>query len=61
MTQRADAHIVRLASLSRWSEMLVHSTTLRSMDQGRAIYSMVFRTIRNAEGEAEKSFSKVKG
>src|SRR6266581_2007771 len=38
MTQRADAHIV--AASVPLSEMFGYSTTLRSMSQGRAIYSM---------------------
>src|SRR5574341_983047 len=40
MTQRADAHIV--AASVPLSEMFGYSTTLRSMSQGRAIYSMQF-------------------
>src|SRR5439155_603315 len=40
MTQRADAHVV--AASVPLSEMFGYSTTLRSMSQGRAIYSMQF-------------------
>src|SRR5438552_3904052 len=40
MTQRADAHVI--AASVPLSEMFGYSTTLRSMSQGRAIYSMQF-------------------
>src|SRR2546427_421741 len=40
MTQRADAHVI--AASVPLSEMFGYSTTLRSMSQGRAIYSIQF-------------------
>src|SRR2546427_656592 len=60
MTQRADAHIV--AASVPLSEMFGYSTTLRSMSQGRAIYSMEFLHYQEVpKAKAEEIVSKVKG
>src|SRR5256885_2287542 len=60
MTQRADAHVV--AASVPLSEMFGYSTTLRSMSQGRAIYSMQFSHYREVpKTKAEEIVSKVKG
>jgi elongation factor G len=60
MTQRADAHIVG-ASVPL-SEMFGYSTTLRSMSQGRAIYSMEFSHYQEVpKAKAEEIVAKVKG
>ena len=60
MTQRADAHIV--AASVPLSEMFGYSTTLRSMSQGRAIYSMQFSHYQEVpKAKAEEIVSKVKG
>src|SRR5438034_64993 len=60
MTQRADAHIV--AASVPLSEMFGYSTTLRSMSQGRAIYSMQFSHYQEVpKTKAEEIVSKVKG
>jgi len=60
MTQRADAHVV--AASVPLSEMFGYSTTLRSMSQGRAIYSMQFSHYREVpKSKAEEIVSKVKG
>jgi len=60
MTQRADAHIV--AASVPLSEMFGYSTTLRSMSQGRAIYSMEFSHYQEVpKAKAEEIVSKVKG
>jgi elongation factor G len=40
MSQRSDAQVVR--AMVPLSEMFGYSTTLRSMTQGRAIYTMQF-------------------
>jgi elongation factor G len=40
MSQRSDAQVIK--SLVPLSEMFGYATTLRSMTQGRAIYSMQF-------------------
>jgi elongation factor G len=59
MTQRADAHIV--AASVPLSEMFGYSTTLRSMSQGRAIYSMEFSHYQEVpKAKAEEIVSKVK-
>ncbi|HTR20362.1 MAG TPA: elongation factor G [Gemmatimonadales bacterium] len=60
MTQRADAHIV--AASVPLSEMFGYSTTLRSMSQGRAIYSMQFSHYQEVpKSKAEEIVAKVKG
>jgi elongation factor G len=60
MTQRADAHIV--AASVPLSEMFGYSTTLRSMSQGRAIYSMEFSHYQEVpKSKADEIVSKVKG
>jgi elongation factor G len=60
MTQRADAHIV--AASVPLSEMFGYSTTLRSMSQGRAIYSMQFSHYQEVpKAKADEIVSKVKG
>jgi elongation factor G len=60
MTQRADAHIV--AASVPLSEMFGYSTTLRSMSQGRAIYSMEFSHYQEVpKAKADEIVSKVKG
>ena len=60
MTQRADAHVV--AASVPLSEMFGYSTTLRSMSQGRAIYSMQFSHYQEVpKQKAEEIVAKVKG
>src|SRR5206468_801792 len=60
MTQRADAHVV--AASVPLSEMFGYSTTLRSMSQGRAIYSMQFSHYQEVpKAKAEEIVTKVKG
>jgi elongation factor G len=60
MTQRADAHIV--AASVPLSEMFGYSTTLRSMSQGRAIYSMQFSHYQEVpKSKAEEIIAKVRG
>jgi len=60
MTQRADAHVV--AASVPLSEMFGYSTTLRSMSQGRAIYSMQFSHYQEVpKSKAEEIVAKVKG
>jgi elongation factor G len=60
MTQRADAQVV--AASVPLSEMFGYSTTLRSMSQGRAIYSMEFSHYQEVpKQKAEEIVSKVKG
>ena len=60
MTQRADAQVV--AATVPLSEMFGYSTTLRSMSQGRAIYSMQFSHYQEVpKSKAEEIVSKVKG
>jgi elongation factor G len=59
-TQRADAQVV--AASVPLSEMFGYSTTLRSMSQGRAIYSMQFSHYSEVpKAKAEEIVSKVKG
>src|SRR5438874_4071807 len=59
MTQRADAQVV--AASVPLSEMFGYSTTLRSMSQGRAIYSMQFSHYQEVpKTKAEEIVSKVK-
>jgi elongation factor G len=60
MTQRADAQVVG-ASVPL-SEMFGYSTTLRSMSQGRAIYSMEFSHYQEVpKSKADEIVAKVKG
>jgi elongation factor G len=60
MAQRGDAHVV--AASVPLSEMFGYSTTLRSMSQGRAIYSMQFSHYQEVpKQKAEEIVSKVKG
>jgi len=60
MTQRADAQVV--AATVPLSEMFGYSTTLRSMSQGRAIYSMQFSHYQEVpKQKAEEIVSKVRG
>jgi elongation factor G len=60
MTQRADAHVV--AASVPLSEMFGYSTTLRSMSQGRAVYSMQFSHYQEVpKSKAEEIVAKVKG
>ena len=60
MTQRADAQVV--AASVPLSEMFGYSTTLRSMSQGRAIYSMQFSHYQEVpKSKAEEIVAKVKG
>jgi elongation factor G len=60
MTQRADAQVI--AASVPLAEMFGYSTTLRSMSQGRAIYSMQFSHYAEVpKAKAEEIVSKVKG
>jgi elongation factor G len=60
MTQRADAQVV--AASVPLSEMFGYSTTLRSMSQGRAIYTMQFSHYQEVpKAKAEEIVAKVKG
>jgi elongation factor G len=60
MTQRADAHVIG-ASVPL-AEMFGYSTTLRSMSQGRAVYSMEFSHYAEVpKSRADDIISKVKG
>jgi elongation factor G len=60
MTQRADAQVV--AASVPLSEMFGYSTTLRSMSQGRAIYSMEFSHYQEVpKSKADEIVAKVKG
>jgi elongation factor G len=60
MTQRADAHVV--AASVPLSEMFGYSTTLRSMSQGRAVYSMQFSHYQEVpKSKAEEIVAKMKG
>jgi elongation factor G len=60
MTQRADAHVV--AASVPLSEMFGYSTTLRSMSQGRAVYSMQFSHYQEVpKQKADEIMAKVKG
>ena len=60
MTERAGAHIV--AASVPLSEMFGYSTTLRSMSQGRAVYTMQFSHYQEVpKSKAEEIVSKVKG
>jgi elongation factor G len=60
MTQRADAHVI--AASVPLAEMFGYSTTLRSMTQGRAIYTMQFSQYSEVpKTKAEEIISKLKG
>ncbi len=60
MTQRGDAQVIG-ASVPL-AEMFGYSTTLRSMSQGRAVYSMQFSHYEPVpKSQAEQIVSKVKG
>ena len=60
MTQRSDAQVI--ASSVPLAEMFGYSTTLRSMTQGRAVYSMQFAHYAEVpKATAEEIISKVKG
>ena len=60
MTQRADAQVIG-ASVPL-SEMFGYSTTLRSMSQGRAVYSMQFSRYEEVpKSKAEEIISQVNG
>ncbi|HET7790379.1 MAG TPA: elongation factor G [Gemmatimonadales bacterium] len=60
MAQRADAQVI--AASVPLSEMFGYSTTLRSMSQGRAIYSMQFSHYQEVpKAKADEIVSKVKG
>ena len=60
MTQRGDAQVIG-ASVPL-SEMFGYSTTLRSLTQGRAVYSMQFSRYEEVpKAKAEEIISKVQG
>jgi elongation factor G len=60
MTQRADAHVIG-ASVPL-AEMFGYSTVLRSMTQGRAVYTMQFSHYAEVpKAKAEEIISKIKG
>jgi elongation factor G len=60
MTQRGDAQVIG-ASVPL-SEMFGYSTTLRSMSQGRAVYSMQFSRYEEVpKSKAEEIIAKIKG
>ncbi len=60
MTQRGEAHVIG-ASVPL-SEMFGYSTTLRSMSQGRAVYSMQFsRYEEMPKSKADEIIAKVRG
>jgi elongation factor G len=60
MTQRADAQVV--AASVPLAEMFGYSTALRSMSQGRAVYTMQFSHYQEVpKQKAEEILSKVKG
>jgi len=60
MTQRADAHVIG-ASVPL-AEMFGYSTTLRSMSQGRAVYSMQFSHYEEVpKSKADEIITKMKG
>jgi elongation factor G len=59
-TQRSDAQVI--ASSVPLAEMFGYSTTLRSMTQGRAVYSMQFSHYAEVpKAKAEEIISKIKG
>ena len=60
MTQRAEAQVIK--STVPLSEMFGYSTTLRSMSQGRAVYTMQFAHYAEVpKAKAEEIINKVKG
>jgi len=60
MVQRADAQVI--AASAPLGEMFGYSTTLRSMSQGRAVYSMQFSHYEEVpKSRADEIISKVKG
>jgi elongation factor G len=60
MAQRANAQVV--SSTVPLSEMFGYSTTLRSMSQGRAVYTMQFAHYEEVpKAKAEEIINKVKG
>jgi elongation factor G len=60
MTQRGDAQVI--GASAPLAEMFGYSTTLRSMSQGRAIYSMQFSHYAEVpKAKAEEIISKIKG
>jgi len=60
MTQRAQAQVI--ASTVPLSEMFGYSTTLRSMSQGRAVYTMQFAHYEEVpKAKADEIITKVKG
>jgi elongation factor G len=60
MTQRGEAQVI--AASVPLSEMFGYSTTLRSLTQGRAVYSMEFSRYEEVpKSKAEEIISKVKG
>ena len=60
MTQRATAQVI--AATVPLSEMFGYSTTLRSMSQGRAVYSMQFSHYEEVpKAKADEIINKVKG
>jgi elongation factor G len=60
MDQRGDSQVIR--ALVPLSEMFGYSTTLRSMSQGRAVYSMQFAHYEEVpKSKAEEIIAKVRG
>ena len=60
MTQRADAHVI--AASVPLSDMFGYSTTLRSLTQGRAVYSMQFAHYDEMpKSKAEEVIAKMNG
>jgi elongation factor G len=60
MTQRGDAQVI--GASAPLAEMFGYSTTLRSMSQGRAVYSMQFSHYAEVpKAKAEEIISKIKG
>ncbi len=60
MTQRAQAQVIN--AHVPLSEMFGYSTTLRSMSQGRAVYTMQFsRYAEVPKAKADEIINKVKG
>jgi len=60
MTQRGEAHVI--GASAPLAEMFGYSTTLRSMSQGRAVYSMQFSHYAEVpKAKAEEIISKIKG
>jgi elongation factor G len=60
MDQRGDAQVI--SAMVPLSEMFGYSTTLRSMSQGRAVYSMQFAQYEEVpKAKAEEIVAKVRG